>query len=415
MKRLLALLIAIWLTAVWAAPLAAEDLPDTGLITCYSNLGVLTPCPTEGQPFYGQDAQYVGAQPDPRFWDNGDGTVSDLVTGLRWDKSDDGATRNWQEAFDYCIDRNAKLPTLFQLETIVDYKRYGPATDPELTTQATGTYWSKTSITSTFPGLPDSAWLIHFYKGRSERRDKENYERHYVRCVRGEWDIGLGPYSGWNTVTDSTTGLIWQKDRGSFNTWQEALAHCEALGQDGRSWRLPNIRELRSIIHPAAYPAIDTDFFETEHEAYWSSTTAADSASSAWSVEFEQGRAWTTEGSKSNYHYVRCVSGGHFVQYRLTVSAEIKDVTVTSVPPGIDCVEGFTDCSEYFNKGTEVTLTMSDETIPEVDCYFIGCDSTGQRTECTVTMNEARAVLVECRLAQHKTLPGTFYLLLGGD
>ena len=58
------------------------------------------PCPQPGQPFYGQDAQYDG--PQPSYQDNGDGTVTDLNTNLMWQQSDDGTTRNWQEALDYC-------------------------------------------------------------------------------------------------------------------------------------------------------------------------------------------------------------------------------------------------------------------------------------------------------------------------
>ena len=54
---------------------------DTGQNTCYNNERPIT-CPQTGESFYGQDAQYVGVQ--PFYKDNGDGTVTDLNTGLMW-------------------------------------------------------------------------------------------------------------------------------------------------------------------------------------------------------------------------------------------------------------------------------------------------------------------------------------------
>jgi len=61
-------------------------LPDTGQSVCYSNSGEIT-CPSSGASFYGQDAQHDGNQPS--YQDNGDGTVTDLNTGLMWQQSPD--------------------------------------------------------------------------------------------------------------------------------------------------------------------------------------------------------------------------------------------------------------------------------------------------------------------------------------
>ena len=59
---------------------------DTGQLRCYDNSRE-TLYPKPGQPLYGQDAQYEGNAPSYR--DNGDGTVTDLVTGLMWSKAVD--------------------------------------------------------------------------------------------------------------------------------------------------------------------------------------------------------------------------------------------------------------------------------------------------------------------------------------
>jgi len=77
----------------------AYQLPDTGIDKCYNNSTEIT-CPSLGQSFYGQDAQYDG--PQPSFRDNGNGTVTDLNTTLMWQQSDDGTMRGWEDALDYC-------------------------------------------------------------------------------------------------------------------------------------------------------------------------------------------------------------------------------------------------------------------------------------------------------------------------
>lgn len=67
------------------------------------------------------------------FIDNQDGTVSDLATGLMWQKSDDGQVRNWKEALKYCQELTLagysdwRLPSIKELQSIVDYTK-SPAT-----------------------------------------------------------------------------------------------------------------------------------------------------------------------------------------------------------------------------------------------------------------------------------------------
>jgi len=61
---------------------AEYTIVDTGQVDCYNSDGEAIACPSEGEALYGQDAQYEGAQ--FAFQDNGDGTVTDLNTGLMW-------------------------------------------------------------------------------------------------------------------------------------------------------------------------------------------------------------------------------------------------------------------------------------------------------------------------------------------
>jgi hypothetical protein len=139
--------------------------------------------------------------------------------------------------------------------------------------------------------------------------------------------LWAAPYidNGNGTVTDSATGLIWQKcSRGqgttlgncstgniSFNTWSSAIIYCEGLTLGGRSdWRLPNINELGSIIDyiKSSNPIIDsTAFPNTRSDGYWSSSTSAQSTGSAWYINFSNG--YVDYNSKTANYFVRCTTG----------------------------------------------------------------------------------------------------------
>ena len=125
--------------------------------------------------------------------------------------------------------------------------------------------------------------------------------------------------NGDGTVTDSSTGLIWQRQ--SDNTrrsWTEALAYCEAFELAGKSdWRLPDIRELFSIVEDTVedenYALIDTDYFSITRSSppsYWSSTSDAYNTSNAWYVGIGDGAAYYSD--RGDGRGVRCVRGGQY-------------------------------------------------------------------------------------------------------
>jgi hypothetical protein len=105
-----------------------------------------------------------------------------------------------------------------------------------------------------------------------------------------------------NEIKDTQTNLIWQRCsigqtwNGSTctglekpETWENALQ--AAKKQVG--WRLPNIKELKSLVETACYdPAINSNMFKgVSSTSYWSSSTAADDALNAWTVQFDDGIA----------------------------------------------------------------------------------------------------------------------------
>jgi PKD repeat protein len=113
--------------------------------------------------------------------------------------------------------------------------------------------------------------------------------------------------SGNGTVTDTGTGLIWQKsDDGIKRIWKDALACCEQLSLAGYTdWRLPNVRELETLVAVGrSKPAIE-GIFSRRSDYYWTGTTQTFSPDLAWNVDFQYGSVnWA---GKIESYYVRCV------------------------------------------------------------------------------------------------------------
>jgi hypothetical protein len=143
------------------------------------------------------------------------------------------------------------------------------------------------------------------------------------------------------TTTDKLTGLIWLKTANCPNTqrdWQTALSDVASLNTSGKmngndcgdtsgrrgshrtDWRLPNIRELFSLIDFAFVgPAISNAMgdghctpvdceFSNLGSYYWSSTTNAFIPVTAWTLDIGWGNVGS--GHKDDPAYVIAVRGG---------------------------------------------------------------------------------------------------------
>lgn len=172
---------------LWVRPPAANAyrLPDTGQTMCYDGAGKLISCPAPGQRFFGQDGNYAG--PQPAYRDNGNGTVTDLNTGLMWQRGDEhnSSGRAWQAAVDYCgalglaNHNDWRLPNRLELISIVNYGRYSPAVIADAFPNCRPfNYWSS----STYEDSPNDAWCVAFHDGDFGLNSKSG--THYVRCVR---------------------------------------------------------------------------------------------------------------------------------------------------------------------------------------------------------------------------------------
>ena len=117
-------------------------------------------------------------------------------------------------------------------------------------------------------------------------------------------------------VTDSNTTLEWQDDYSdNANTikravWQDAIEYCHSLTLDGDDiWRLPNIKELTSLVEDTTYdPAINAVFVHTESRSYLSSTHVFNDTERVMILDFNLGEIETL--GINSFTYVRCVRGG---------------------------------------------------------------------------------------------------------
>jgi hypothetical protein len=77
----------------------------------------------------------------------------------------------------------------------------------------------------------------------------------------------------------------------SSYAWEDAKTYCAALDLSGAGWRLPNVKELQTIVDETrADPAIDeTAFPSTPSELFWTSSPVAGNANYAWNVYFNYG------------------------------------------------------------------------------------------------------------------------------
>jgi len=240
--------------------------------------------------------------------------------------------------------------------------------------EASPQYWSSTSESAS----PDMAWTANTLSGVIDATGKA--QRAYVRAVRGQVaPAGAGtrfPATGqttcWNTagsaipcsgtgqdgdgraggglayvdngdgtITDLTTQLVWEKKSadGTIHDWETqynwvgAFTFIAALNAGTgfaahTDWRLPNVKELQSIVDyeysdPVVHPAFNSNCmpgcavlncsctrFPQSGGApdYWSSTSDISGPLLAWRVDFTSGEVLTD--GKEDRHFVRAVRGG---------------------------------------------------------------------------------------------------------
>jgi hypothetical protein len=223
MKKLVFLTMVLPL--VLCSSVFSGSVPDTGQTRCYDGTQRI-PCPLEGEPFYGQDAQYVKARSYTKLGQGGAvlsetaGSwlmVKDNVTGLVWEvKGAKDGTKDYNNANDAdntytwydpnfaeypgtpgdgtdtqdFIDKlnasayggfsNWRMPTVKELTTLVDRGRtsYPYINTVYFPTTQANWYWTSSS----YGGGSSNAWYVLFNGGGMDGRNK--FESRYVQAVR---------------------------------------------------------------------------------------------------------------------------------------------------------------------------------------------------------------------------------------
>ena len=114
------------------------------------------------------------------------------------------------------------------------------------------------SVSKTMKHLPDSGETLHYTTTFGEDADYSIYTPFFIN-------------NGDSTVTDTVTGLMWQKTDGGEMTIQNAQLYCNTLTLGGyTNWRLPNAYEGYSILNLGHLnPALDTNYFTKNNAEYW--------------------------------------------------------------------------------------------------------------------------------------------------
>lgn len=317
-------------TTVAQALVASQAIVDTNQRKCYDDSSEIV-C---GTGFKGQDAEYIGTA--PVYQVNGDGTVTDLNTGLMW-AQDPGAKVTYPEAqanadtFSLAGYDDWRLPSIKELYSLIDFN------GQDISGADNGTQYSTPFIddryfsfyygdTSAGDRAIDSQWVtsniyestvmngdqcffgVNFADGRIKCYPTQRGKGYYAIYVRGD-EYGVNDFQdNGETVSDKATGLVWQKgDSGYGMDWEQALNYCENLSLAGYDdWRLPNAKELQSIVDytrspdttdsPALNPIFDAtqivnEAGQKDWAMYWTGTTHANLQTGAYAAYISFGRA----------------------------------------------------------------------------------------------------------------------------
>ncbi|MBH1989542.1 MAG: DUF1566 domain-containing protein [Myxococcaceae bacterium] len=255
-----------------------------------------------------QTGRYIEARPN---------VVTDTLTELQWEKETDPNTYNWTEAKARCDNLfksgfgDWRLPTHVELQSLIDYtiNCSNPAiNNSSFPDTATSYYWSSDPLV----GYPGSAWWASF--GNTDNYGGLVCSQGYsgacpspalghARCVRPgstvkpmdryRDEMGNTLTDGSMQVKDTVTGLIWQRVVSGGYNWTDAQNYCAGLTLGGQTWRLPNVKELSTLLDvsvPFPGPTINaTAFPSTTQGVFGSLTPSVCSSTGSWIVYFLYG------------------------------------------------------------------------------------------------------------------------------
>jgi hypothetical protein len=165
-----------------AAAQGSAPVEDTGQKSCWNASGTSISCSGTGQD---GELQRGVDWPTPRFTDEGDGAVTDNLTGLIWLKNANCfGMRTWEQALsdanglmtgscglsDGSVPTDWRLPNVKELLSLTDFGLWSPAipNGHPFSSVQSSLYWSS----STFVATPTQAWNVNFNFGGATGTDK---------------------------------------------------------------------------------------------------------------------------------------------------------------------------------------------------------------------------------------------------
>jgi len=280
-------------------------LLNTDQSSCFDEDGNRINCRNSGQ----DGALKESKRNAPNRFRFSEDIVQDHCTGLSWHKNANlpGFSLTYKEAFEFVQEMNQsqvsrrsdwRLPTRSELFSLISHQHINPSLPKNhpFTNIFHGYYWTGTACVR----LPDQAWYIHMGGARVYRGMKHG--SYLVWPVAGiapdAYDIKNRFVSKGHTFYDRLTKKTWWNDPGTAETpltWQKALDQIRMMNEAKvagySNWRLPNIRELESLIDvtqhsPALAPGCP---FHGIAEGYWSGTTSLYEPRYAWVLFTQDG------------------------------------------------------------------------------------------------------------------------------
>lgn len=281
---------------------------------CYDARGAAVPCRGSGQDAAGG----AGTGPAARRFHPRGALVEDAATGLTWcrDANPFGFPYSWPEALALmdAMNRTAehgiaewRLPTRRELFALVSHQHVNPAL-PEghpFENVFPGYYWTATPCAR----LPDQAWYVHLGGARVYRGMQSG--AYLVWPVAGPLRDAPALEDRFKAtegvVDDHLTGLSWTAAAPplAWNAALEVAADLNRHAAGGRAdWRLPNIRELESLVDLARHsPALPFGFpWEDIPEGCWSSTTSVYEPRYAWVLYLRDGAVGVGFKPQTSFH-----------------------------------------------------------------------------------------------------------------
>jgi Protein of unknown function (DUF1566) len=303
--------------------------------------------PEKGDDFYGQDSQHRGNQPHYVICD--DEVVIDVTTGLMWQRKP-GEKVTFDDTFKKAEDCRLqdfddwRVPTIKELYSLInftgstgksakdsipyidtDYFEFTYGDESKGERHIDSQYWSATEYVSTTMNSDATVFGVNFADGRIKGypkmtpgrpgNSKKSDKKMFVIFVRGSTDYGVNDFKDNDdgTITDQATKLMWSKaDSKKGMNWEQAFTWVQEKNEKNylghNDWRLPNIKELQSIVDYTRSPkttnsaAIDPIFEiskekEGTYPFFWSSTTHLDGpknqqGQAACYIAFGEARGW---------------------------------------------------------------------------------------------------------------------------